>query len=292
MFSIHKADKILSHTSFLFPGGEVGVKLDVSDLDYKHIVAPYQTIVARLQSPKDIMELCLLADALQRFDFTPIHLFLPYVPYGRQDRICVAGESFSIKVFADIVNGLNFDRVTIIDPHSDVIGAVFDNLEIVTQLQVVNRFQSFLAFMTTHQENNRLPILVSPDTGANKKTATLAGYFGHHSFVRADKLRDLSTGAIKETIVYAERDKLEGQIVVIADDICDGGKTFIELAKVLKERGTAKVVLYVTHGIFSKGLSILKDGGIDHVYTTDSFPSHMGDNTDFLTILELNKEFI
>ena len=33
-------------------------------------------------------------------------------------------------------------------------------------------------------------------------------------------------------------------------DICDGGRTFIELAKVLKDNGAKRVTLYVTHGIF------------------------------------------
>ena len=58
-----------------------------------------------------------------------------------------------------------------------------------------------------------------------------------------------------------------GKSVLIADDICDGGRTFIELAKVLKERGAAHIHLHVTHGIFSKGKAVF-EGLIDTVTST------------------------
>jgi ribose-phosphate pyrophosphokinase len=50
----------------------------------------------------------------------------------------------------------------------------------------------------------------------------------------------------------------------MVDDICDGGRTFIELAKELRGMGAEKVHLYVTHGFFTKGLSVF-DGIIDVV---------------------------
>ena len=46
---------------------------------------------------------------------------------------------------------------------------------------------------------------------------------------------------------------------MIVDDTCDGGRTFIELAKVLRARNAGKIELYVTHGIFSKGLKELSE---------------------------------
>ena len=52
------------------------------------------------------------------------------------------------------------------------------------------------------------------------------------------------------------------------DDICDGGRTFIELAKALKVDGPRSVWLYVTHGIFSQGFGVFAG-----IFTTDSFES-------------------
>ena len=47
--------------------------------------------------------------------------------------------------------------------------------------------------------------------------------------------------------------------------ICDGGASFIHLGAKLKEQGAAKVVLYATHGIFSKGKEVFA-GTVDEVY--------------------------
>lgn len=268
--TIHKADQTFGVKMFLFPGGEVGIRVEVENFVYRAIKAPYQTIVARLRTANDVMALVMVTDAVRRLDpDTPLRLFMPYTPYARQDRVCNPGESFSLKAFANLINGLGFERVTVVDPHSDVVGAVLDNVRIISQFDVINKYDQFIKVVMTGRS-----VFVSPDAGANKKTSELAKFFNHDSFVRADKLRNLLTGDIKETIVYA--DDLSGLTTVICDDICDGGRTFIELAKVLKAKGAAKVILYVTHGIFSKGIEPLIKGGIDEIYTTDAFQTETG----------------
>lgn len=256
----------LHYTSFEFPGGEIGIKLHAKNYRYQADEGD-QTIVARLTSPRDILELVMVRDALSRFDPAPIHLVMPYVPYARQDRVCVPGEAFALKAFANVINGLDFQSVRVFDPHSEVTGAVFDRLKIVSQSEIIQRFDAFAKEATGST-------FVSPDAGSNKKTSELASYFEHNNFIRADKLRDLSTGEIKETVIYQQN--LEERDVVIADDICDGGRTFIALAKALKAKGAGKVALYVTHGIFSKGTkALLRDSDgkplIDTIYTTNSF---------------------
>ena len=67
-------------------------------------------------------------------------------------------------------------------------------------------------------------------------------------------------------------DDLSGQCAVITDDICDGGYTFIKIAEQLRQKNVGRIVLFVTHGIFSKGLGVF-DGLIDEVITTNSRPS-------------------
>jgi ribose-phosphate pyrophosphokinase len=66
-------------------------------------------------------------------------------------------------------------------------------------------------------------------------------------------------------------DDLTGQCAIISDDICDGGYTFIKIAEQLKAKGAERIVLFVTHGIFSKGLEVF-DGLVDEVITTNSLP--------------------
>ena len=59
--------------------------------------------------------------------------------------------------------------------------------------------------------------------------------------------------------------------VVVVDDICDGGRTFIELLKASPTLDCGKSLsLFVTHGIFSQGTKPLFDAGFQFIGRTDS----------------------
>ncbi len=276
----------LDHKVFTFPAGELGVKLDSTNLLYPNYSynLPYQTITARLQNSNDIMELLLVTDALRRLDPRPISLVLPWLPYARQDRVCSPGESHSIKVFAQLINNQGYESVTVFDPHSEVVGAVIDRVTIISQLDIIGKFDNLNKYII-----NNSPIFVSPDAGSNKKVAMLAAHYGHSFFVRADKSRDLATGKLSGFKVYTDNQcSIKDRDVIVCDDIADGAGTFIGLAKTLKENGARKVVLYVTHGIWSKGLDSVFDGGIDEIYCTDSF---LGDIDLRVNVLRLDNVF-
>lgn len=259
---------------FLFPAGEVGVKLAAPNVKFFKTNETHKyTISARLHDSKDVMTLAMIKNAIENEDREAvIDLFMPYIPYARQDRICDRGEAFSLKVFTNFINSLGFAKVTVCDPHSEVAVALLDRVKVKSQLDIINKFPAFRNRLT-----NGNVILVAPDAGGNKKTSNIAAFFGHYDFVRADKLRDLTNGNIKETIVYSA--DLGGADVVICDDICDGGMTFIKLAEALRAKNCGKVILYVTHGVFSKGIKHLLDSGIDEIYTTDSFTANFGGYT-------------
>ncbi len=280
---IKKGNLRLDYKYFVFSGGEISVKLDTSNLLFFYDKSPY-TIVARIQNANDAMAIAFIKDAIQQWDGTnpTINLFMPYIPYARQDRVCDKGESFSLKVFGDYINSLGFDKVRVVDPHSDVTKAVFDNLEIVTQLDVISGWRELSNCIGK-------TILVSPDAGSVKKISDIAKYFSHSKVIRADKLRDLATGQIKETIVYCE--DLQGQDVTVCDDICDGGFTFTELAKELRKKNAGRIHLYVTHGIFSKGFQLLFKSGISEIWTTDSFSNTISNihDTHVLNLADIIK---
>lgn len=277
---IRKGGRYLDCKFWQFPGGEVGVKLNADDYAYREEKAPHQTIIARIQNSNDVMALAMVKDALERFDETPIQLFMPYVAYGRQDRQCVKGESFSLKVFCDLINSLNFEKVIICDPHSDVTPALINRVKVISQFDIINRFLLFI-------NRVRTAVFIAPDAGANKKTATIAKFFDAEFFVRADKLRNLSSGEILETIVY--REDFNGRDVAICDDLADFSKTFIELAKVLKTRNVGKIILYVTHGLFSGGFDHIFAGDIDEIYTTNAY-RNIGDKR--VNVLDLEEKFL
>lgn len=236
---------------FIFSGGEVQVKVP-----YISTKTSYVCINADLRDAEGILTLAMIKDALEQQEVECVHLNMPYVPYARQDRVCNDGEAFSLKVFCNMINNMNFTKVYICDPHSDVTPALLNNVIINDQCDL------YQDVMFNKKASNY--ILVSPDAGANKKTLALAKLLRHDTFIRADKIRDVSNGQIRETVVYGD---VAGKNCMIVDDICDGGTTFIFLAQELKKKGAKEVYLYATHGIFSKGKQVLYDAGIDEVYT-------------------------
>lgn len=83
------------------------------------------------------------------------------------------------------------------------------------------------------------------------------------------KHRDVQSGQLTGFALLAG--DVRGRDVLIVDDLCDAGGTFIGAAQVLRQHGARSVSLYVTHGIFSKGVEHLLAQGIDNIYTTTSY---------------------
>lgn len=236
-----------------FAGGEEHVRLDTEAFGFDEIAQ----INADLRSSSDVMALLLVTDALRRLYANHIVLCMPYVPYARQDRVCAAGEALSLRVFCELIARQNYLRIEVWDVHSDVMLALMDRVLNIGP-------ETFLKGAAIDWQKT---VLVSPDAGALKKTARVAKAF-HCDYIRADKSRDTVTGEITGTVVHA--DHVGDRDLLIVDDICDGGRTFIELASELRKLTTGRVMLYVTHGIFSRGPQVF-DGLIDRVFCANPF---------------------
>ena len=272
--------KEIPYKHFFFGGGEQHLQI-LDDLGIESV-----EIFLRYFGDSDIIKLSLLVDALRNTGCKSISLKIPYFPAARQDRICNSGEPFSVKVYSNLINNMNFDKVTVFDPHSDVTPALINNVRVVDNTEFV---YDVIDLIDKNNSSQKL-ILVSPDAGSNKKVANVAKYLFKNNcnlpVIRADKLRDVRTGEIIETTVYA--DDLSGKECLIVDDICSKGGTFCALAKVLKEKGASKVYLLVSHYEGTANLQNLKSSGIDHVFTTDSKP-FVDRDASFLSISNIEK---
>lgn len=254
---------------FVFSGGECHVK--IRNHDEINDLIGMVNIYAYLTSAESFISLLLLADAIKRLPaFLPgvsrILLDMPYIVAARQDRPCEAGEPLSAAVYATLLNTAGFNRVLVEDPHSDVAPSLIDNVAVVEQFQIVSDLLGNWLV-----ENN--VALVSPDAGSQKKILKLARVLGGLDVIKADKIRDTTDGKITDTKVY---DDVAGRKVLIVDDILDGGGTFIPLAQKLREKGATEVNLFITHGIFSKGVDIF-DGIIDNIFTKSTWADNVED---------------
>ncbi len=252
---------------FNFSGGECHVSIENID------IGGVTKIKAYLYSSDDIMRLIMAVDAVRQVNpESLIDLTIPYFPYARQDRVCNKGEAFSAVVMADLINTLNCRSVSVIDPHSPVIEQHLSNCNVVTQaVMIQGEVSDFIA--------RKNLTLVSPDKGAVAKTKEAADALGVDA-VYCSKVRDTKTGHITHSDVHGD---VMGKDLIILDDICDGGRTFTELAKTLEEHGAGDLYLYVTHGIFSKELNVLKKH-FAHVFCAHTFLSAEQLDQDFLTV--------
>lgn len=193
---------------------------------------------------------------------TPIHLFTPYFLGARSDRDFHDGSAHYLKeIIAPIINNQNFASVTVYDPHSDVLEASVDRFIKITNESVV-RYALDELKLTNY-------CFISPDAGSNKKIYDLCQalkYTGE--VVRCDKLRDMATGKIIETIVY--HDDLNGMDCVIIDDVCSYGGTYKAIAKKLKEKNAGRIFLVTSHWEGVADTASLAEAGITGVITTDS----------------------
>lgn len=259
---------------FTFPGGEEHVRLTDIYIGNKTFV------YASLKSSNDVMALMLTVDAIYRIrPETKIFLTIPYLPYARQDRVCHDGEALSIKVMCNMINLLKCHEVVIIDPHSDVAPALINNVRIIHQADIVANSELTEIIQSAECD------LVSPDAGSLKKCTQVqkklleAGV--KTQLYTASKKRNPENGKITQTEVTGD---IKNKNLIIVDDICDGGRTFVALADELKKKGANKVFLYVTHGIFSQGLEPLIQS-IDEIICYHSLNAELQDEKPSFRIL-------
>lgn len=223
-------------------------------------------------SVKDLHVLEQVLDAYPDQDITKI--YIPYLPDARADRIFEPGNCLPIRVLANRLAHLGIKEIECADPHSNEVVKMIESNGI--KVNVISQKECF-----KNTVFDEFDYVVAPDKGSTEKAKEIGLYYGV-PVIQAEKVRDISTGRIKEVSLKTEFN-LEDKRVIIVDDICDGGGTFIPLGEKLKSLGCSSVELYVTHGIFSKGLDIFKDK-FDKIHAYN----HVGNYVNRFDVMSFN----
>lgn len=192
-----------------------------------------------------------------------VSLYMPYIPNARMDRVKDSDDCFSLKWFADFINSLHFKHVAVLDPHSTVSEALFDNLIIYSPEYYVREAIFDIENLVYEYPNNEL-VIFYPDEGAMKRYSGMLKM----PFAFGIKQRDWKTGKIQNYDIVGD---VSGKNVLIVDDICSKGGTFCHAAELLRRNGANRLFLYVTHcekNIFQGNL--FHDTNIEKLYTTNS----------------------
>lgn len=222
-------------------------------------------IITRIRNFDDMFILLQTIDAVRLLNSNAkITLYCTYLLAGRYDRRMYPGDSFDLKIICKLINDMNFEKVTLVEPHSNVSATLLDRVEVKAPLDKA------VANMIKNGDVDEKFVIFAPDLGAVKRVENLIKEKQINAEVGyLHKTRNLLTGEITGMKIMSSPE-LDGKTVILFDDLCDGGRTFTEAAKLLTAT-CPWIVLAVTHGLFSKGYEALLDNGIDHIITTDSY---------------------
>ena len=213
----------------------------------------------------DITNLIMATEFLKdTFNNPVIDLFMQYIPYSRMDRK-IEGYMFTLKYFCKIINGLGFNKVMVLDPHSNVSSALLDRCVELDINKYIDK-----VFNLKH-----IDYVFYPDNGACKRYSEILKLPNDTKYFYGNKKRNLQTGDIIEYELVDIPEDIEGKNVLIIDDLCSKGFTFYKAGEKLKENGVSNVYLYVSHcenSIYNGKL--LKSNLISQIFTTDSILSN------------------
>lgn len=224
------------------------------------------------QSEGELMQVAQLMMLLKGYLINRIDLFMPFLPYARQDKYISNNTTFALKTFLQMLKGLEINQIMALDVHNPTYPYPinFKNIEATNYVRDVI-------------EKWKPDAVCFPDASSLKRYAHMVQGL---PILYCLKIRDETTGSIKNMVLsgYCKDKK-----VLMVDDITDGGATFIGAASLLYEQGADDVGLYTTHGIYSKGLKVLTNAGISSIFNYKGQVSTDHDGHIMYTPLKGNK---
>ena len=187
----------------------------------------------------NLMELCIMMDAMKRASAGRINAVIPYYGYGRQDRTAKARDPITARLVADILTAAGADRVISMDLHAAQIQGFFS---------IPNDHLRGTPILVDYFRSTRTDdlVIVSPDHGSVKRARDMAQPLGAPIAI-IDKRRPRPNVSEIMNIVG----DIEGKDCILVDDMVDTAGTICNAANALKERGARSVKACATHGVLS-----------------------------------------
>lgn len=232
-----------------FPDGEVHLEL------LNPIKDGMVDVRCRITSANDLFILMQLSDILKRQAVSVNELKILYLMGMRCDRVFEINRPFTLKVVADVINSMNAKDVSIYEPHSDNSIRLIRNS---STRMLVKEMVRALRFSPT------LCRYVSPDYGAYWRYRDDVDFA-----VKCSKVRETATGKLLDFEVRPENTVRNCNLVVL-DDLCDGGGTFVGLAPKLRELNPKSLSLVVAHAVQLDGIKRVAEA-YDNVYISNTY---------------------
>ena len=211
---------------------------------------------------ENLMELCIMVDALKRASARRITAVIPYFGYARQDRRPRSTRvPISAKVVANMLEAVGVERLLTMDLHADQIQGFFN-------IPVDNIYASPVLLSDLQSKRYEDLVVVSPDIGGVVRARALAKQLNCDLAI-IDKRRPKANVSEVMNVIG----EIDGRNCVVMDDMIDTAGTLVKAAVVLKERGAKSVYAYCTHAVFSgPAIERIQASMLDEVVITNTIP--------------------
>jgi ribose-phosphate pyrophosphokinase len=209
-----------------------------------------------------------------------VTLVSPYMPYARQDKTFLMGESLSAQVLCKLLADFGVVKLVTVDCH-------FIKKEGESEYSNLKIHNLSAGKLLVEHARKKLGLehleVISPDQGANY----LVSEFGGKSMskMRGEYEQGNATEAYRSVQKVEREFDVEGKNVLILDDMISTGGTMLKAIENLRKGGAKKVFCAATHGFFLNGsLEKLKKAS-DGVFTTNSIPNDAAE-VDIIPLLK------
>lgn len=244
-----------------YPDGTPAIRANFEALKTWYKRNKYLEIAWFYENMEELFILQVIVKYLREININNLVLILPYCPNARMDRSKSNEDVLEMKYFGQIINDMGFNVVKILDPHSTTVENVINNFCIIEPLPFIKK---------TLERIGNVDLLFYPDHGSESRYENIQKSI-NLPYLSGYKQRDWKTGKIESLQILGDTTLIKGKNILILDDICSKGGTFLYSAKALKEYGAATIYLYVTHcedSIFQG--EMINSGLIRQIYTTNS----------------------
>lgn len=226
-----------------------------------------------INSYNDLWELNQILDVYKHNGLTKPKVIIPCLLDAQADRRFDDNQPHGLKLVLNFLNSM-YANFLIFHPHNaEVVEAVLDNVEILDN-EILLKDIFYRVFHKTLGAKSILNIsenliLMSSDAGGFKPLMKLCDKLKWQGETfSASKSRKYVDGKSK-LVQQIDREDFGGKDILIVDDICVKGGTFIGLAKMLRERNVGKIYLAVSH-LTLENVSEELVKSFDKIYTTNS----------------------
>lgn len=208
-----------------------------------------------------LMEMLLMLDAAKRSSARHITAVLPYFGWARQDSKDKPRVPIAAKLVAKMLEAAGATRIITMDLHADQIQGFFEK-------PVDHLYASTIFLPYIKNLNLKNLTIASPDMGGSKRA------YAYSKYLKSDVV-----------ICYKQREKanvishmelignVEGQDVILVDDMVDTAGTLTAAANIMMERGATSVRAVCTHAILSgNAYDRIENSQIQELIVTDSIP--------------------